>query len=285
MGGGAPDGAYGRAIQALDKLYTQRGEDLAAANANRDLYLRMMMALALTHSNNVTFWVDISQVSNYENVVERYDIYKRMHANGLLVKAFETLNVEEMRMVMNNIIDNNEIEWLNWYNRKRNYGTVDPAAVTITPSNIKADPYTYIRYTFGYNYSRPQYSDPNNKEKWQTQYGLTYAAMQPQDQLDIYKNIDVLYQSGHPKLWSVFEEGAVCGGISKTGTNLLGVYGIPAGVVGQPGHAAYLRYVYTDEANGIAADHCVTIRERDSMEQVRIPIDQVKDFLREKCAF
>ena len=39
-----------------------------------------------------------------------------------------------------------------------------------------------------------------------------------------------------------------------------------------------------DEANGIAADHCVTIRERDSMEQVRIPIDQVKDFLREKCA-
>ena len=40
-----------------------------------------------------------------------------------------------------------------------------------------------------------------------------------------------------------------------------------------------------DEANGIAADHCVTIRERDSMEQVRIPIDQVKNFLREKCAF
>ena len=40
-----------------------------------------------------------------------------------------------------------------------------------------------------------------------------------------------------------------------------------------------------DEANGIAADHCVTIRERDSMDQVRIPIDQVKDFLREKCAF
>ena len=40
-----------------------------------------------------------------------------------------------------------------------------------------------------------------------------------------------------------------------------------------------------DEANGIAADHCVTIRERASMEQVRIPIDQVKDFLREKCAF
>lgn len=252
VGGGAPDGAYGRAIQALANLYTQRGQDLTAANANSNLYLRMMMALALTHSNNVTFWVDISQVSNDTNVVERYDIYKRMHANGLLVKAFDTLNVEEMRMVMNNIIDNNEIEWLNWYNRKRNYGTVDPAAITITPNNIKADPYTYIRYTFGYNYSRPQYFAQDQKAVWQAKYGLTYEAMQPQDKLDIYKNIDVLYQSGHPKLWAVFEEGAVCGGISKTGTNLLGAYGIPGGVVGQPGHAAYLRYVYTDEEKGIA---------------------------------
>ena len=30
------------------------------------------------------------------------------------------------------------------------------------------------------------------------------------------------------------------------------------------------------------ADHCVTIRERDSMEQVRIPIDQVKAYLLER---
>ncbi|MBQ6000403.1 MAG: glycine--tRNA ligase [Clostridia bacterium] len=33
------------------------------------------------------------------------------------------------------------------------------------------------------------------------------------------------------------------------------------------------------------ADHCVTIRERDSMEQVRIPIDQVAAWLAEKVAF
>ena len=30
------------------------------------------------------------------------------------------------------------------------------------------------------------------------------------------------------------------------------------------------------------ADHCVTIRERDSMEQVRIPIDQVKNYIAER---
>ena len=33
------------------------------------------------------------------------------------------------------------------------------------------------------------------------------------------------------------------------------------------------------------ADHCVTIRERDTMEQVRIPIDQVKSYLAEKVKF
>ncbi len=33
------------------------------------------------------------------------------------------------------------------------------------------------------------------------------------------------------------------------------------------------------------ADHCVTIRERDSMEQVRIPVDQVKDYIAERIKF
>ena len=33
------------------------------------------------------------------------------------------------------------------------------------------------------------------------------------------------------------------------------------------------------------ADNCVTIRERDSMEQVRIPIDQVKDYIAQRVKF
>ena len=33
------------------------------------------------------------------------------------------------------------------------------------------------------------------------------------------------------------------------------------------------------------ADHCVTIRERDSMEQVRIPISEVKAYIEEKIRF
>ena len=34
-----------------------------------------------------------------------------------------------------------------------------------------------------------------------------------------------------------------------------------------------------------AADHCVTVRDRDTMEQIRLPIDQLKAYLQEKMAF
>ena len=33
------------------------------------------------------------------------------------------------------------------------------------------------------------------------------------------------------------------------------------------------------------ADHCVTIRERDSMEQVRIPINEVEAYIAQRIAF
>ena len=36
----------------------------------------------------------------------------------------------------------------------------------------------------------------------------------------------------------------------------------------------------TDEA-----DHCVTVRERDTMDQVRIPISEVREYIRKRCEF
>ena len=33
------------------------------------------------------------------------------------------------------------------------------------------------------------------------------------------------------------------------------------------------------------ADHCVTVRDRDTMEQVRMPISELKNYIREKVAF
>ena len=33
------------------------------------------------------------------------------------------------------------------------------------------------------------------------------------------------------------------------------------------------------------ADNCVTVRDRDTMEQVRIPISQLKEYIEAKCEF
>ena len=33
------------------------------------------------------------------------------------------------------------------------------------------------------------------------------------------------------------------------------------------------------------ADNCVTVRDRDTMEQVRIPISELKDYIEKKIAF
>lgn len=145
-----------------------------------------------------------------------------MHKEGLLEdKIFESLNVEEMRFVMNNIIDDEEIEWLNEYTTEKN----------------SRNPYSYINYTFGYDYSRSQYYDPANYDKWNSKYNLS--------------KYDITYQKGYPKLWIVFEEGGVCGALSKTGSNIWGSYGVPSSVVSQPGHAAYIYYSLDNNGNGV----------------------------------
>ena len=40
-----------------------------------------------------------------------------------------------------------------------------------------------------------------------------------------------------------------------------------------------------DEAKGIAADICVTVRGRDTMEQVRMPISELKSYIESKIEF
>jgi len=221
--GGTPCGSYQNALQVLSNLYHAHKEDLANENktANgtvyKDLYLRMMLALSLTHSTNVGLWIGGNQLSD---AVTRYEIYKKMHLDGKLENnaMFESYTIEEMRGVMITNIDDEEILWLRDYSAKKFPNRVD-----------RFNPYKYINYTLSYSYYRPQYYSQENYAKWDQKYNLS--------------GYNITYQSGKPKLWIVFEEGAVCGGLSKTSANLYGVWGYPARVVGQPAHAAYT-YLY-----------------------------------------
>lgn len=219
--GGRPSGSYTKALQVLSNLYHAYKDDLSNEGVTtlgtkyKDLYLRMMLSLSLSHSGTVGLWTDIRQVSN---AVKRYEIYKKMHKDGLLDTAmFESYTIDEMRGVMATNIDDEEILWLHDYSKK-----------WPSPSE-RFNPYKYIKYTLGYGYYKSQYYSKENYAKWDAKYNLS--------------KYNVPYVAGKPKLWIVFEEGAVCGGLSKTAANLYGVWGYPARVVGQPGHAAYV-YLY-----------------------------------------
>ncbi len=221
--GGKPTGSYMSSLNILVDLYSEYKEDLDNKEMTQyttlgDLYKRMMISLSLTHSTNVCLWVGGNQCSDANT---RYSIYKHMQKENLLKnEVFERLNIEEMRWVMNNNIDDEEIEWLNHHIRRY---------------NLNIDPYRYITYRSGYNYNLPQYYDMDKYDEWNEKYHLA--------------NYNITYKAGKPKLWIVFEQGSVCGGLSKTGSNINGSLGNPSAVIGQPGHAAYLEYIQ-DAASG-----------------------------------
>ncbi len=223
--GGRPLGSYMRALEVLSTVYQAHKADLTDETAAlggtegikcKDVYLKMMLSLSLSHSSGIGLWIGGNQ---YSNALKRYEIYKSMYQNNQLDNraVFEQLTVEEMRWLMHVNIDDEEILWLNDYSKKW------------SSANDRFNPYKYMKYTFGYSYYRPQYYSQANYAKWDAKYNLS--------------KYGVPYQSGKPKLWIVFEEGAVCGGLSKTAANLWGVWGWPTSTVGQPGHCAYI-YMY-----------------------------------------
>lgn len=237
INGGEPEGgSYVKSVQVLLELYSAYSGDMDSS-----LYKKMLITLSLTHAKQVQYWADSTMISD---PVRRYEIYKRLYENGYLINnVFENLTVEEMRWVMNNISSDEEIEWLNFYVRKYYYNDMKPDLQTLNINNLAPGPYYYITYTFDYNYYLEQYYSEENKESWISKYHLVNTDDDADDD-DFVLNVSYIDQ--HPRLWIVFEEGAVCGGISKTGSNLLTAFGVPGVVIGQPGHAAYLRYKYDD---------------------------------------
>lgn len=243
-GGGTPAGSYANFIEVLKNLYISHGKDMKNTE-NGSLYKKMIITTALTHSTNVTYWADSSVKSD---AVRRYEIYKKLYDNKLLLNdVFKSLTVEEMRWVINNISADEEIEWLNYYVRYHTSKKDLAANNQLTLNNFTPGPYYFITYTMGFNYNQPRFYSAENKESWQKKYFLTNETADPK--VEPY-DFNITYENNHPRLWIVWEAGAVCGGIAKTGTNLLTAFGVPGVVIGQPGHAAYFQYFETEDGKG-----------------------------------
>lgn len=249
--GGYPTGSYINSLKELSRLYTNFKEDFNITkiskygNKTGDLYKRMAITLSLTHSSKVALWMQPSEPTNQSDALTRYGIFKKMYNEGKFVvndniditEWFETYKVEEMRFIMNNIIDDESILWLNDYTKKQ---------IDAHPNQVWAylTPHPYMAYVWP-NYGNEVFHDPLRKEYWDKLYD------------GIFSKYGVTYSNGSHKVYKVwmnfrneFGTGAVCGGISKTGSNIRTVHGIPAAVIGQPGHAAIIYYNRNSNGQG-----------------------------------
>ena len=226
--GGKPLGNnYLASLGVLSRLHQAYGADLrdnlVTENGVRrgDLYERMMIAESLVYSAPVGAWYGGGQLSD---PVKRYEAFKGLYLAGKLKdqKVFESLEVEEMRWVVHVMLTDPEVAWLNYYSREKR--------------NDTANPYAYITYRFGYAYGKADYRSEENRAKWDEKYNLAAFG--------------VPYGDAGAKTWIVFEEGSVCGGLSKTGASIWQTWGYPAAVIGQPAHAAYLAYSQDEQGRG-----------------------------------
>ncbi len=292
--GGNPDGGnYYNSLSILSKLYKEYASDFENTDLLNnptyptmtygELYKKMAVSIALTHSQRVGLWMQNSaNGENNADPLRRYAIYKYMHKNNMfkitesmdMTHTFEDLHIQEMRILISNSIDDEEILWLNRYVQDN---------VDRNPNNVwrYTTPHPYIAYVWP-NYSNDVYYDPANVDYFNALFAI--------DKTDDNVGTELLDENGLAtgkvglfdsefvipggenvaeyrlkisrgtrdyklyKVWMNFRNkfgtGAVCGGISKSGHNIRGTHGIPATVIGQPGHAALLFYSKDAEGRG-----------------------------------
>ncbi len=245
--GGKPAGSYIESIKVLSRLRKYESDWKSTevskyGNVKGNVYKTMAFALSLTHSTKVALWMSPDNPYNGSDAVTRYEIFKKLYSEDKLIvsaklditKWFENYTVEEMRFVMNNIIDDESILWLHDYTQSfidKNNGATNYLT-----------PHPYISYVWP-DYNKEFFHDPARKDYWDEKFG------------GIFSKYGVHYSTSTQKAYKMwmnfrneFGTGSVCGGISKSGSNIRTSHGIPATVIGQPGHAALL--YYTQDAQG-----------------------------------
>ena len=220
-------GSYATSMKALADIYEKHKSDFSDS-INGELYLKMAIATSISHAKTIRLWTGDATPSD---PCTRYEIYKNLYTSGLMAEGgntelFKNLPVELMRWVMDNKIDDEEINWL-----------VNHALANKASGGNYLDAYTYIRYTSEFNYNKDKYYEESRYDEWNKKYNIG--------------SLSDYGKKGVHKLWMVFEEGSVCGGLAKTYANLSQVFGMPAAVVGQPGHAATLTYSQNSDGKGI----------------------------------
>ncbi|MGY3725534.1 Glucan-binding domain-containing protein (YG repeat) [Granulicatella balaenopterae] len=181
----------------------------ADASAKTDpMNQKIAMATALEYANDdIYLWVNAESKSD---AVTRYQLFRDLNNTpGELRPIFKTLDVDLMRFTVCAQMSDSDFIWIREKVKREHPELLD------TNSKLSNIVYKYLAYNpfnkYGDDVQRPGYYGEN------------------------------------PTLATVIELGGVCGSISTFDVNVLRAFGVPANVIGQPGHAAVT--FMTDEGN------------------------------------
>jgi uncharacterized repeat protein (TIGR02543 family) len=208
--GGIPrDGKILNALTIWEKIWTM---DTASRSG---IYLTLAMATAFEHANSIdTGWyqVDANNKATIIDPISRYNNYKTAHEAGKLYPVFDTLNVTQMRMVVDAWLTDSDLDWA----RSTYAGT---HSIVSEKGETRAFATTYNRSNIASAGHELQYNS----------YNAAGVSVQ---------NGALAYYGANATLSKVLSVGSVCGGIAKYGISVAKAYGVPAMPVGQPGHCA-----------------------------------------------
>lgn len=247
--GGVKDrdsGTYSDSLDAWCSLYSAYKSDFSGSDG--DMYLKLAVSLSIAYARSINYWVGSTRNSV---PTERYAEFKYLITNGYFDKAsgwskeqFAALPIELMRLAVNSEIHEDEMVWLADWALKKGNGSVPTLSA-----------YSFITYTFlqDYSYSKkgyPQFYDLSNYDTYNEKWGLDKMYLHASDNTDKSPLVSFGTEN-HPRLWMMFEAGSVCGGLAGTYEVLNEVYGIPAELINQPGHAATFVYGENDNGDGV----------------------------------
>lgn len=230
------NGSYQRSVKAFCEIYDVYKYELSdRTNDNFNLRLAVSISLAYAKQEMVTSWISNGSKNS---PVKRYNAFKELINSKNIdtigdmddygkwtTKQFIDLPVPMLKWVVDTRLNDDEMLWLSDYVLKeKNNG-----------KNF-LDAYNYINYTFGYNYNNPELYKQENFDKYNQKYEFDKYF---QDYSD--KNVN--------RLWRVFEEGSVCGGLAQTYSSISEVLGRPSSPCGQPAHASSITWGWHRENN------------------------------------
>jgi len=208
----------------LSHLYENYQDDLQTTNGY--VYEKMMIALAAAYSTDrIPSPLLFNHISPNYDYMERFRLMKKLFDDGLMqyTEEFKNYHVELMRTLMQDSARNDEVLWMNYYPRSKNYNNSVYAYVNHTGKSV------------GYNYA-PFY-DLNYKEQYDNKYHLTQYGVPFGD-------------NNTQRIWMIIERGGICWNQSRVFQSLFNNIGRPTIGSYQPGHEAAFFYTPLTESTG-----------------------------------